>query len=305
MKNFNYLAISSLFIFGIISIACDKVDDPYAHLDDVISEYGDPAYNDTSWNDTAFSSRMIMIEDFTGHKCPNCPKATDIGNILLGLYPENLIITALHNSNNFSEYDPPEFPGDFETETGENLRSAFDLNSFPIGMINRHDFSGNGQRGVTIDLWEDYVNQLLADNSYMNPSIDLDYKMVYNTEIRLLRIFPKVTVQKNISGEVFLAAYVLENGIVSPQEDNRVNPPIIEDYVHEHMLRAGFEQNDVGVSIFETPSSGAIYQNDSIATADIILEDEWIADSLDVVVYAYNWDTKEILQASKTKLIAE
>ena len=282
--------------------SCDVEDDPFAHVDDVIDDFGDPQFNDTIWNDTSFTSQMIVIEDFTGHRCPNCPRATDLAKLIIDDNPNNVMLVALHNSDNFSKPKEPDFTANYETETGENLRLAFDLNAFPIGMINRIDFDGNDVRGIAIDLWQDKINQLLNDSEYMSPSLEIDFMTVYNTENRLLRIFPEVSVKEAISGEVYLAVYVLENGIISPQEDNRKNPPVIQDYEHNHLLRAGFEQNDIGTKIFENPQPGELYANDSLATADIIINEEWNADSLEVVVYAYNRDTRSIIQASKIAL---
>ena len=300
MKNLQY------FIFALFSIvafqACDVEEDPFAHIDDVIDDFGDPQFNDTTWNDTTYTSQMIVIEDFTGHRCPNCPRASDLAKNIIAAHPNNVMVVALHNSDNFSKPKLPEFPADFETEAGENLRLTFDLNAFPIGIINRLDFDGNGQRALSIDLWEDKINQLLADAEYMTPRLEIDFMTIYNSENRLLRIFPEVLVKEPITGDVYLAAYVLENGIISPQEDNRANPPIIEDYEHNHLLRAGFEQNDIGTKIFESPLAGAVYKSDSAATADIIIDEGWNADSLEVVVYAYNRETRDLIQASKVAL---
>ena len=268
---------SLLAIFGFIFFTgCEEVDDPYSHIDEVIDDFGDPAFNDTNWNDTNFTGRVIMLEDFTGHTCHNCPRGTDIGEDLMELHPDNLIVTAIHNSDGFSKPELPKYPANFETETGENIRLNFGLNFFPIAMINRHDFNGNNSRGVSVELWTDYVNQLLDDPQYMDPSLDIDYMLIYNTENRLLRIFPKVSVNKAISGDVYLNVFIAENGIVSPQKDSRYNPEYIEDYVHNHMLRAGFEQNEVGVPIFSSPQAGEVYRNDNVATADYIIDNEWI-----------------------------
>lgn len=301
MRNFNYFMFF-VFAVGTVFTSCDEEEDPFAHIDDVISDFGDPQFNDTLWSDTANNAQKIVIEDFTGHKCPNCPLATDVAKSIIAKHPDNVMVVALHNSNNFSKPDPPKFPANFETETGENLRLEFNLEAFPVGIINRIDFDNDNQRGITLDLWEDRINSLLNDSEYMSPSLDINYMVVYNTENRLMRIFPEVSALEAINGEVYLAVYVLESGIVSPQEDNRRTPPVVEDYVHEHMLRVGFEQNDIGTKIFDSPTAGEVYRNDSIATADVVINEEWNADSLEVVVYAYNRQTKEIIQASKLDL---
>lgn len=302
MMNKFSIILSSIAIVSASLISCDVEDDPFAHVDGTVSDLGDPAFNDTVWNDTTFDGQMIVIEDFTGHRCPNCPKGTDLAKMIINDNPDNVMVVALHNSDNFSKPKPPTFLAEYETVTGENLRLDFDLNAFPIGMINRIDFQGNDQRGTSIDLWEDRINQLLNDPAYMSPSLTIDFMTVYNTENRLLRVFPKVDVLEPITGEVYLGVYVLENGIISPQEDNRANPPIIDDYEHNHLLRAGFEQNDIGTKIFESPQAGAVYRNDTLATADVVINDGWNADALEVVVYTYNRDSKEIIQASRVAL---
>lgn len=42
------------------------------------------------------SDRVVLIEDFTGVKCPNCPNAAREITSLMGRYPKNVVAVAYH-----------------------------------------------------------------------------------------------------------------------------------------------------------------------------------------------------------------
>ncbi len=298
MKGINLIFIA----IALLGVSCDEVNDPFIHRDDISDDFGNPTFNDTVISDTTSTDRVILIEDFTGHKCPNCPRATDIGKALTDAHPNNVFVLGIHNSNNFSKPDPPLFPADFETVAGENLRLEFGVESFPNGVINRMPIGPNSSFVVSIDLWEDRINQLLADNAFLDLPLDLDVLSVYNTENRLLRVFPTIKANESITGEVFINFMVIENNIVAPQEDSRQNPAYIEDYEHDHVLRAAFNQNEIGTSVFTDPAPNSTYSQDSLATGSIIIDDTWVDDNLQLLTLAYNRDTKEILQVVVTPL---
>lgn len=279
---------------GVIA-SCDEVDDPYEHLDDFITDTGDVRFNDTVMNDANLSSRVILIEDFTGHKCPNCPAATDLGKQLVNDNPGQVFVVAVHNSGNFSEPDD-KFPADFETEAGENLRVEFQIASFPAGLIDRQEWNNSFRVGM--GQWENNVNTKLQDPDYMELNFRVNSTNIYNTDSRILRVVPNVTALDNQSGEIYFVAYILENGIVSPQEDSRFpNETPIKDYVHNHLLRASFPLDDIGAKIFENPSSGDQYMTEfqSMDELRFELKPEWVDQNCEVAYVIYNRTSKEVL----------
>ena len=289
---------------GVIVSSCDEVDDPYEHLDEFTSDTGDSRFNDTTFNDTTLATRGLLLEDFTGHQCPNCPVAQDVSKTLLEDNPGVVFAAAIHNARSFSEPEPPEFPANYETETGEKLLEKYKIGGFPSGIINRS--SWNGSTTVGYQQWQNVINTQKADAEYMAPRFKLRATKIYNTESRWFRVIPSVTALRNITGEVFVVAYLLENKIVSPQVDNRLPAPsIAEEYVHNHLLRVGFPQDGDGRKLFSNPTSGDIYTtNAAEEELRVKLDDSWNAENCEVmlIIVSRNADEEEILHVEVSEI---
>ncbi|MEO9258461.1 MAG: hypothetical protein ABI207_08765, partial [Crocinitomicaceae bacterium] len=96
-RKINIKKISILLIIGFTLVACDKIKNPYkpvsagstpgtsandsTNLDSTLYPGNWHVYLTTQWPSfTADTNtrRNVLIEDFTGHKCPNCPIAATI-----------------------------------------------------------------------------------------------------------------------------------------------------------------------------------------------------------------------------------
>lgn len=92
--------ILSLIFLVIIALAgCDKVEPPYTQQN---------TNTDTTINNNV---KRVLIEEFTGHLCPNCPEASHIAENLQQLYPGKITIIAIH-SGNFANLVSPNYMTD-------------------------------------------------------------------------------------------------------------------------------------------------------------------------------------------------
>lgn len=303
-----FIALFIVITFGFVG--CDIVEEPY---DNSGAGPGEESYNDTVYNDTtAAPKRLILLEEFTGHKCPNCPEGADIAEQIKTDHPEDFIAVSIHNSGAFSKPDlsNPDhpYPSEFETETGEKLRIKYKFDAFPGGMLNRSDING----GSTVSAykvkhteWEAEVNKLLANPAYMAPRFKLNLENIFNSKPgdRSIRIRYKATCLQNITGNIAIVGYVLESHIIAPQLDNSLSEPYVHDYEHNHVLRVGFPGDGDGKTLFTDPTPGdvaeIISENDEISVA---LSDDWKPENMHVIVFLYNSDTGEILHVEETPL---
>lgn len=304
--------IIALFIaitFGFVG--CDIIEDPY---NDGGAGPGEESFNDTVYNDTtAAPIRRILLEEFTGHKCPNCPEGADIAEQIRIDHPEEFLTVAIHNSGAFSKPDlsSPDhpYPSEFETVTGEKLRIKYQFSAFPGGMLNRSDINGTSGVGaykVNYTKWSQEVNSLIANPAYMVPRFKINLENIFNSKPgdRSIRIRYKATCLQNITGNIAIVGYVLESHIIAPQIDNRLAEPYVEDYEHDHVLRVGFPGDGDGKTLFNNPTPGdiaeIISENDEISVA---LSDDWKPENMHVIVFLYNSDTGEILHVEETPLM--
>ena len=119
-----------LFLSVLISFsACDKIDPDNFVDGEIIVQPEDV-------------DRKILIEDFTGHKCQNCPEASvEIHNIQ-NTFPNQVVAIAIH-AGYFSEPNPPQAPyltTDFRTDGGNEIHNFFGPQSYPNGMVNRSGY---------------------------------------------------------------------------------------------------------------------------------------------------------------------
>lgn len=299
MKKLFYL-VCGLFL----AVACDVVSDPYGDRES--AGPGEEEFNDTVYNDTSVTRRRILLEDFTGHKCPNCPEGAEIAQELKDDNPEDVISVAIH-AGSFARVDTTNpdkpYPSDFNTETGENLRIQYQIGAFPNGLLNRSII--NGSPVVDYIAWKTEVNNLLNDPAYMEPRFKLNLTNIYNSELgnRSLRILYKVEALKDLQGDYALAAYLMESHIIAPQTDSRQNPSYVADYEHNYVLRKGFPNVGQGKTIFMNPQQGDIAEvissTDEISTT---IPDEWLPENMDVIVFVYQPSTGEIFGVEKMPL---
>lgn len=166
------------------------------------------------------SELTLLLEDFTGWNCPNCPQGTAILNTIKDTYGEKVVITAIHQGP-FAE-PKGDITLDLRTEYGDELGKV--MTSWPSLWINRDVIpSGRGD-------WETAVADYFATAThYLNISlgskIDANGNVVVSTEIEALA---------DISSNLVITLYMTESDIEGKQKDNGT---IIEGYLFQHVLR--------------------------------------------------------------------
>jgi hypothetical protein len=121
MKNFKILFL--FFALVIFFSACEKITPPYKE-----SKGGG--------NDTTGVLKNVLLEDYTGHTCVNCPTAAVIAHDLKNLYGDRLIVMAVH-AGYFADPHPGIFENDYRTQAGNEWNTFFGFQNYPSGLIDR------------------------------------------------------------------------------------------------------------------------------------------------------------------------
>lgn len=99
---------------------------------------------------TAEEPRHALIEDFTGILCGNCPDGDVVIEKVLLAQPDLVHGISIHTGH-YAE--PSSSLPDYRTEVGDSIAEYYGANSFPSGMVNRHDVDDSGvivDRGVWV-----------------------------------------------------------------------------------------------------------------------------------------------------------
>ena len=228
--------------------------------------------------------RCVLLEDFTGQKCVNCPRGTEVIEQLQGVYGENLIAVGIHSG-------PLGFKGTasilgLATDLGDEYYNHWSLEYQPVGLVNRHG-------PVNYTDWTTQVREEMKKNATINMSLAAtlaDGKITVKvTEKRLLGTF---------HGK--LQVWILEDSIVAMQTRH---DPINDDnvtindknYIHNHVLRDAVNGHWGQELLLDADAPKM-----QTYTYDIPSDGKWNPDHLSIVAFVY--DDNGVEQAIKTKV---
>jgi hypothetical protein len=232
--------------------------------------------------------RKILVEDYTGHTCGNCPRAAEQISYLQKNYCDYIVPVAVHVGS-FAN-PTTQFPDDFRTPVGTELDQFFGISStgLPQGMVNRTPYNSN--KVLVYADWTAAVDVLLATP----PQMYITLQNNFNTGDSIVTISVRTDILKDISDNLSLSVYLTEDSIISPQKDYSLpSPSIVTNYVHKHMLRTT-ANGTWGDQISEEPVKfGATIEK----TYSVKISSKWKPDHCNVVAFVFKTDSKEVVQA--------
>jgi hypothetical protein len=175
--------------------------------------------------------RKVMVEDYTGHKCNNCPQAAISAHHLEEIFHDSVIIVAVHAGDFAKPTTTGTYVRNFQTVAGEIYNSKFAFQGYPNGLVNRKGSPSNFIKSHSS--WAGEVNSILRT------PIEADIKMIadYNTNDSMVCVNIQTTFLKTtpVGMEYSLCLMLLQDSIIAPQ----LNGSNIQlDYIHRHVLRA-------------------------------------------------------------------
>lgn len=225
-------------------------------------------------------SKHVLIEDFTGQRCVNCPAATDTIEALQEQYgTDNVIAVGIHSGPFSKTVSGQTFP--LWTETGDYYYDSSNIESQPTGVIDRQTVSSTPQS------WGAIVRNALQGTA----PIKLDATTSYDEATRTATINIQTKgVEQDITGK--LQVWLTEDSITSIQYmgDGSINP----NYVHNHVFRTAVNGRDgEDISIH--------WDEEKTVTCSAVLDEAWKAEDMSAVIFVYN--TSGVLQTVKAKII--
>lgn len=291
MKKISFL----IGLVGLIFFACDKVKDPIIPQENVQEQIDDVLSKN--------KGRKILIEDFTGQACGNCPLAAAELDSIIQIFGDSVVVPVTIHAGWFA--DTSTFSGHtngikLATDEGETLDIDFGVSAMgnPNGMVDRRKGSdssyvqGHGK-------WRNLVIEYLAQDTLPNFALNLTSAFNENTREFTLQVDGEVL--ENSQGNFYLTALITEDNIIAPQKfyEGVLGHPAewVDNYVHKHVLRA-YIDNVYGEEVIVSPDSAETFTK----TYSLTLPTEWKADNCHAVVFIYNQATKYIYQTEETSI---
>jgi len=271
----------AVLLAGLFIVSCDKIEEG-EYLKNPNNSQPTPA--DTTGQQPLL--RKVLILDFTGHKCGNCPKGHKIIANLESAYHEAVVPVAIHCTPYAIPQAGTAFETDFRTEEGEYLVGYMELEGLPSGLVNTlNPLSISSAPNEWATMFAQYNNVLP----------ELSVEVVPTVAGGSLTANVKLTAEVACSRKLSLCVYVVEDNIISGQVDYESDPETIENYVHNH--------------VFRTSLSGALGENvkddNQELAKDATIEksytkafsSDWNIANCKVVAFVYDTETREVLQA--------
>ena len=221
-------------------------------------------------------NRTVLIEDFTGQNCTNCPDAHKVIDVLQNQYGERVIAVAIHAGHfGVAEGSNPNFVGLMQPE-GNTYADYWQVASYPAGVINRTS-------GVVKHTdWAAYTRTALMGE----PTMQISVNNSLSTDNATLTIDTEIISQANTDAKLQL--WITESDITAPQLKAG---SLVPSYTHNHVYRAsvnGLWGEDI------TLTDSTPYRT----THQIALRDNWDISNLSIVAFVYN-DTDGVLQVTE------
>ena len=234
---------------------------------------------------TTDKGKNVLIEDYTGQKCSNCPLAhVEIEKLQKTYGKERIIAVAIHGGPQAVDTGNSKVTGLANEESKEYNRRLGTF-SYPKGVIDR----ASGLKDI--EKW----NSMVVSRFSIRPKLKLSINNIkVNESTRQLSFSCDVESMVSLNG--FLQLWLTESDIVAPQTLPAVwGGGHKQDYVHNHVFRAavnGMEGEQLSLSESHTEAKEYVFN----------LKEDWDIQNMALVMFFHN-ETDGVIQVIDTPVI--
>lgn len=211
-------------------------------------------------------AKRVLIEDFTGQRCVNCPNASEMIESLQEQYGEENVIAVGIHSGPFSKTASGR-PLSLWTETGDYYFNSWNIDAQPTGVIDRKTVSSTYQSWGTI----------VRDALQASAPLTLGATTSYDEATRTVTINVNAKGVLDVTGKLQL--WLIEDNITDMQAmpDGSIN----NNYVHNHVFRTAVNGQD-------GEDFNIAWDEEKTVTSTYVLNEDWNAENMSVVAFVYN-----------------
>ncbi|MEO5569803.1 MAG: Omp28-related outer membrane protein [Bacteroidia bacterium] len=245
------------------------------------------------------NEQNILIEDYTGHLCGNCPAAAFAIADIKELYKERVISMGVHAGGYAYVVTNPPIPDysyNFKTPVSEELDDHFGISNVgnPNGMVNRTKYNNNII--APWPSWAGHVSDIILQDKFPNAGIKIEN--IYTAFDSTLKIKVKTCFLNDVTGAYKLCVFLTEDSVQKTQKKYPPLTPLDDaDYWHRDVLRGS--ANGTWGDILAPATKGATTENNY----SIIVKNEYRAAYCKVLVFIYESTTEEIIQVQEAPII--
>ncbi len=244
---------------------------------------------------TIEAQKAVLVLDFTGQECTNCPKAHLSIESMQEQYSDAFIPVSIHAGVQSLSYTSTRRVG-LATPLGETYDTYFGIapHGYPSIVV---DYNSSSIYSGTSSEWVDPCRNAMAKEAIVQMSGEA--RCTADAEGNVT-IDVTTTMMASQDLKCKLQLWIIEDSIVAPQKGVDDDPGWDNTYVHNDVLRAAVNGDwgqDVNLedNVFTTSSASFTITTD--------WEKTWVVENLRVVAFCYT-DADGVLQAIRVPVIA-
>lgn len=263
-KIFSIFALAALFV---VAMGCDKIDDPHKPYTPI------------------GGAKTVLIKDFTGARCVNCPAAAEYAHELQhSLGADRVFIMSVHAG--FLAQPMGNFP-DFLTDEGTGWYGNHDSNPlFSVDHVALTDGST-----LNVDQIDTPVSDALAEPQLFDIFID----NTYDEATRRLNVENIFNPMGDGNGKYYATVCLVEDSIVGWQT---IPGGVDREYVFRNVFRGTLNGADG-----ELVTNGSFFVEDNFTTTcSMVLDSIYNADQCYILTYIYDHEDGKIVHTAMEKI---
>lgn len=260
-----------LFLLFIVSFftACDIIDAPYAE--------------DTKIEEPEGTSKRVLLIEFTGIKCNNCPPASAEAKRIIEKYEGKVIGMNIHASELARPSDASQ--PDFRNKTSNAIYAATSRPNLPGALISKF-LDINSISYAVVD-WESKIVQVMKQEADIE--ISMKTSSVDNSN------YFEIEFINEVSDDIRIASYIVESKIIGYQLGPTES---YHDYEHNHVLRTSI-LGDLGTDIDKSQITDKKLK---VPFTIPTLDNDWNTSNIEIVTFVYSVTNGDILQVNQFEL---
>lgn len=309
-RGMNVLIVVFVSILLLGTAACDKVENPYEEqatikLDTTLypgiwQDYLDNEY--PNFQENTNTDVNVLLEDYTGHTCNNCPTAATEAHTIHENNPDRIFVASIHIDPGAQlSFQEAQASGSYSTDHtnpdaiayGETFENGYNFIGNPQGTVNRKVV--DGKMFDFYGTWQSRATDIINTND-LKFNLQSEFNFYESTNGGFLHVEAEKITSEDI--EVNTVVYVIQDTLTDWQlMPNNTNNP---DYLHRDKHLGSIDDNPFGISTFAADApAGTKKVIDYSYEVPVDLDPE----NMHFLVYVYNTETYEILHVIKQKLI--
>lgn len=234
--------------------------------------------------------RNVLLMDFTGQGCVNCPEAQSIMHDLIKQYDNAVIGVSIHGGAKAVSVDNTDFDKNricLMIKEGDEINQAFNIQSWPYGAV---DHINDPDAAINSSQWASAVRRALTIPA--GADIKVEAKIVGDN----IEVNTKILSDKDRNAA--LQIWVVEDHIISMQATPN---GIVTDYEHNDVLR--YVQYPVREGKPMHLNADSNVEDQCSIEVKYTDKERWNRDNLSIVAFVF--EGTEILQTVRAKVTNE